>query len=202
MTSKIILHVGPGHRRNGAQLPAVFRTAEWQELRLDIDPGNEPDIVGTMLDMAGVAGASVDAIYSAHNIEHVYAHEVPQVLKEFLRVLKADGFVLITCPDLQAVCALVAEDKLTDTAYQSPAGAITPLDILYGHGAALAAGHHYMAHKSGFTLKTLMAALQAAGFRTIAGRRRARGLDLWLVASKAPMNGEAIQALAEKVLPG
>lgn len=202
MTSKIILHVGPGHRRNGAQLPAVFRTAEWQELRLDIDPGNEPDIVGTMLDMAGVAGASVDAIYSAHNIEHVYAHEVPQVLKEFLRVLKADGFVLITCPDLQAVCALVAEDKLTDTAYQSPAGAITPLDILYGHGAALAAGHYYMAHKSGFTLKTLTAALQAAGFRTIAGRRRARGLDLWLVASKAPMNGETIQALAETVLPG
>jgi len=65
-----------------------------------------------MLDMAAVADASVDAIYSAHNIEHVYAHEVPQVLKEFLRVLKPEGFLVVTCPDLQTVCQLVAEDKL------------------------------------------------------------------------------------------
>ena len=91
MHAKTILHVGPGHRNNGAKLPAAFQGSDWQEIRLDIDPTNEPDIVGSMLDMAAVADASVDAIYSAHNIEHVYAHEVPLVLKEFLRVLKPDG---------------------------------------------------------------------------------------------------------------
>lgn len=127
---RTILHIGPGHRSNGAKLPTAFQAPEWQEIRLDIDPANEPDIVGSMLDMAAVASASVDAIYSAHNIEHVHAHEVPVVLGEFLRVLKPDGFALITCPDLRAVCALVAEDKLTDAAYQSPAGPITPLDPL------------------------------------------------------------------------
>jgi len=183
MNAKTILHVGPGHRNNGARLPAVFQDSEWQEIRLDIDPTNEPDIVGSMLDMAAVADASVDAIYSAHNIEHVYAHEVPQVLKEFLRVLKPDGFLVVTCPDLQTVCQLVAEDKLGDAAYTSPAGPITPLDILYGHGEALAGGHLYMAHKTGFTLKTLTQALHAAGFATSAGKRRARGLDLWVVAT-------------------
>lgn len=201
MTSKTILHVGPGHRNNGAKLPVAFQSSEWQEIRLDIDPANEPDIVGSMLDMAAVADASVDAIYSAHNIEHVYAHEVPQVLKEFLRVLKPDGFLVVTCPDLQTVCQLVAEDKLGDAAYTSQAGPITPLDILYGHGAALAAGHHYMAHKTGFTLKTLTQALHAAGFATSAGRRRLRGLDLWVVASKGPMEEAALRELAGKVLP-
>lgn len=202
MNAKTILHVGPGHRNNGAKLPAAFQGSEWQEIRLDIDPANEPDIIGSMLDMAAVADASVDAIYSAHNIEHVYAHEVPQVLKEFLRVLKPDGFLVVTCPDLQTVCQLVAEDKLGDAAYTSPAGPITPLDILYGHGAALAAGHLYMAHKCGFTLKTLTQALHAAGFATSAGKRRARGLDLWVVASKGAMEEAALRELAGKVLPG
>ena len=202
MTSKTILHVGPGHRNNGAKLPVAFQSSEWQEIRLDIDPANEPDIVGSMLDMAAVQDASVDAIYSAHNIEHVYAHEVPQVLKEFLRVLKPDGFLVVTCPDLQTVCQLVAEDKLNDAAYTSQAGVITPLNILYGHGAALVAGHHYMAHKTGFTLKTLTQALHTAGFAISAGKRRLRGLDLWVVASKGPMEEAALRELAGKVLPG
>ncbi|CAB1371012.1 conserved protein of unknown function [Denitratisoma oestradiolicum] len=201
MTSKTILHVGTGHRDNGAKLPAAFRSSGWTELRLDIDPCNEPDIIGSMQEMSAVADNSIDAIYSAHNIEHVYAHEVPVVLKEFLRVLKPEGYAVITCPDLQSVCAWVAEDKLTEAAYQSPAGPITPLDILYGHGAALAAGHEYMAHKSGFTLKSLTQALQSAGFRTIAGRRRESALDLWVVATKAPMEEGAVRELAEGIFP-
>ena len=60
-----------------------------------------PDIVGTLLDMSQVQTASVDAVYSSHNIEHVYPHEVPIVLKEFYRVLKDDGIVVLECPDLQ-----------------------------------------------------------------------------------------------------
>ena len=201
MNVKTILHVGPGHRKNGAQLPPGFQSADWKEIRIDIDPSNEPDILGSMLDMKAVDTGSVDAIYSAHNIEHVYAHEVPVVLGEFLRVLKSDGFALITCPDLQTVCALVAEDKLTDAAYQSPAGAITPLDILYGHGAAVAGGHHYMAHKTGFTQKSMTQALQAAGFQSIAGKRRLRGLDLWMLAAKGPTPESVMRELAGKLFP-
>lgn len=201
MHAKTILHVGPGHRNNGAKLPAAFQGSEWKEIRLDIDPANEPDIVGSMLDMTAVVDSSVDAIYSAHNIEHVYAHEVAVVFKEFLRVLKPEGFLVVTCPDLQTVCQLVAEDKLGDAAYHSPAGPVTPLDILYGHGPALAAGHHFMAHKTGFTLKTLTQALQSAGFQTIGGKRRLRGLDLWVTATKAPMDERSLRELAGKVLP-
>ena len=201
MSAKTILHVGSGHRRNGSQLPAAFQGVEWKEIRFDIDPKNEPDILGSMLDMSAIGASTVDAIYSAHNIEHVYAHEVPVVLSEFLRVLKPDGFAVITCPDLQTVGALVAQDKLTDEVYQSPAGPITPLDILYGHGAALSAGHHYMAHKCGFTEKSLIAALQSAGFPSIAGKRRFRGLDLWMLATKSAMAEGDMRDRAEKFLP-
>lgn len=196
MSLKTVLHVGPGHRKSGANLPQAFYTNEWREIRLDIDASNEPDILGSMLDMSAVASASVDAIYSAHNIEHVYAHEVPHVLAEFFRVLKPSGFVLITCPDLQTVCALVADNKLTEAAYNSQAGPITPLDILYGHGAALQAGHNYMAHKTGFTEKSLHQVLMSAGFTTMASKRRLQGFDLWALATKRAMPEEELKKLA------
>lgn len=201
MSAKIILHVGPGHRENGAKLPAVFQTNSWKEIRLDIDPANEPDVVGSMLDMGDVADGTVDAIYSAHNIEHVYAHEVSLVLKEFLRVLKPKGLLVVTCPDLQTVCQLVAEDKLGDAIYKSQAGPIAPLDVIYGHGQALSEGHHYMAHKCGFTLKTLTQAVHSAGFLTSAGKRRAKGFDLWLLATKSEIEESALKELATLYLP-
>ena len=72
-------------------------------------------------------------IFSSHNIEHVYAYQVPGMLREFLRVLKPDGIV-VTCPNLQAVAKLVVKDGLTDTAYVSPMGPITPQDDIWTFG--------------------------------------------------------------------
>ena len=115
------------------------RAIGWLELRLDIDEAVQPDILGSMTDMRAVKSESVDAVFSSHNIEHLYPHEVPQALAEFLRVLRPEGFAIITCPDLQSVAELIAKDKLAEEAYHSPAGPITPLDILYGHRSAMAA---------------------------------------------------------------
>jgi ubiquinone/menaquinone biosynthesis C-methylase UbiE len=67
-----------------------------------------------MTDMSAVETSSMDALYSSHNIEHVYAHEVPKALAEFKRVLRPDGFVIITCPDIQAICALSVFLKITN----------------------------------------------------------------------------------------
>ncbi len=193
---KTFLHVGCGSKRKD-QTTRSFDTPDWHELRLDIDESVQPDIVGTMTDMSGVADASVDAIFSSHNIEHLYPHEVPKALAEFKRVLKPDGFVVITCPDLQSVCALVAQDKLTEPAYISPAGPITPLDILYGHRPPMAKGNLYMAHRCGFTQKVLTGTLQAAGFAMVAARRREHpSYDLWALASVQPMAEADLRALA------
>ena len=92
-----------------------------------------------MTDMSSVTDQSVQAVFSSHDIEHLYPHEVPLALAEYLRVLSDEGFAVITCPDLQSVCARVANDQLTEPAYVSPAGPIAPLDILYGHRPAMAA---------------------------------------------------------------
>ena len=123
---KTFLHVGCGPKRKD-QTTRGFNQDTWQERRLDIDESVKPDVIGTMTQMPAVAAGSVDAIFSSHNIEHLYPHEVPLALAEFLRVLKDDGFLVVTCPDLQSVCGLVAQDKLTEPAYQSPAGPIAPV---------------------------------------------------------------------------
>ncbi|TAN48593.1 MAG: methyltransferase domain-containing protein [Methylococcaceae bacterium] len=179
---KTVLHVGCGPR-NPAKLHETFRTPEWREIRLDINEKVAPDIIGSITDMHMVADASMDAVWSSHNLEHLYPHEVPRALGEFSRVLKADGFALITLPDLQRVAELIAEDKLDEPAYQSPAGPITPLDILYGLRKSLAAGNLYMAHRTGFTAKTLGKALINAGFAQ-ARLRRDDHFNLWAVGYK------------------
>lgn len=69
----------------------------WRELRLDIEPATHPDIVADMTDMTPLASASVDAIFSCHNLEHLAPHEVPLALAEFHRVLRDDGFAIIAC---------------------------------------------------------------------------------------------------------
>jgi predicted SAM-dependent methyltransferase len=197
------LHVGCGPKRKN-QTTRGFKTPEWAEIRLDIDASVRPDVIGTMVDLSAVESDSVDAIYSSHNIEHLYPHEVPLALAEFLRVLKPDGFFVVTCPDLQSVCKLIAEDKLTDTAYTSPAGPIAPLDILYGHRPAMAKGNLYMAHRCGFTQKVLSGTLQSCGFKSVAtmARGRAPFFDLFALASKSERSEAELRLLAGQHFPG
>jgi len=197
---KTFLHVGCGPKRKD-QTTQGFNQAAWQETRLDIDMSVEPDVVGSMISMPTVQSSGVDAIFSSHNIEHLYPHEVPLALSEFMRVLRDDGFAVITCPDLLSVCRLVADNKLTEAAYQSPAGPIAPIDILYGHRASMSDGNLYMAHRCGFTEKVLSATLQACGFKTIATMRREAHFDLWALASKSERDESALRALAAEHFP-
>ena len=195
-----VLHVGSG-LKDIRSLPAFFQDGTWSETRLDIDPAVRPDLVGSMTDMTAVETASVDAIFSSHNIEHLYPHEVPVALAEFSRVLTVSGIVLITCPDLQSVAQLVAEDKLLEPAYQSGMGPIAPLDILYGHRASFAKVNLYMAHHGGFTMRTRAKALTAAGFAGAMAARRPQYFDLWAIGTKQAMAEAELRSFAARVLP-
>lgn len=189
------LHVGCGSQSK-AGTTRGFNTDDWIEIRLDIDPGARPDIIGSLTDLSAIDSGSMDALYSSHNFEHLYPHEAPVALAEFLRVLKDDGFLVITCPDLKSVAALVAEDKLDEPAYVSPAGPIAPLDILYGLRTDMARGNLFMAHRSGYTEKTLRAALEGAGFQSVASITRPQHFVLWAVASKSKQSNERMLELA------
>jgi predicted SAM-dependent methyltransferase len=197
---RVLLHVGCGHANiDNIPLPG-FRTLVWKEVRLDADESVHPDIVGTMADMAAVTDGFADAIYSSHGVEHLYWHDVPRCLAEFHRTLKEDGFVVITCPDVQAAAQMIAEDRMFETAYQSAAGPITPFDILYSYRPFVAANPEWMSHHCGFTLTTLMAVLREADFAVVHGLRRPGGFDLWVLGSKSQRTADEMAALVKDYL--
>jgi SAM-dependent methyltransferase len=199
--NKVFLHVGCGNKRKD-KTTRGFNTAQWDELRFDIDVRVFPDYVGSVTDMSKINNHTFDAIYSSHNIEHLYMHEVDLALKEFIRVLKADGFAVLTCPDLQSIAALVAEDKLMEPAYISPAGAISPIDIIFGHRAMIAQGNSFMAHRSGFTKSVLTKLLLKNGFATVISKARGYPFfDIWAIGSVGKLPDEQIRKLAENHFP-
>ncbi len=175
-----VLNAGSGSRA-ARQLHRAFRPVDWQELRIDVDARAEPDVVGSITDMTeAFAAESFDAVWSSHVLEHLFAHQVPLALAEFRRVLRPDGFALITSPDLEAVVEVIGRHGLNHVAYVSSAGPITPLDMLFGHGASIARGREAMAHRTGFFCTSLGNLLIEAGFASVLARRDQ--FDLWALA--------------------
>jgi SAM-dependent methyltransferase len=160
---KKVLNVGGNNK--GIALPAHF--SGFEHLLLDIDPGVAPDILCDARELATLAGGQFDAIYCSHNLEHYYRHDVPKVLAGFLHVLRDGGFAQIVVPDLGGVMhETVARGlDLEDVLYESPGGPVMVLDVLYGYGAQIErSGQDFLAHKTGFTRRSLLAALERAGF--------------------------------------
>ncbi|HEU4853586.1 MAG TPA: class I SAM-dependent methyltransferase [Telluria sp.] len=190
-----LLHVGCGSSPR-ERLPFVFQHPNWQEVRYDIDPAVCPHLVGSITDMSSVPDASMDAIWSSHNLEHLNSFEVPTALAEFRRVLKPTGFVLISLPDMLSIAKLVVDDALGETLYESPAGPIRPLDMIFGHQAAIKAGNNFMAHRTGFTATTLGNALADAGFDEVRVHEGTRW-DLWAVATMPDTDASVFYDLAD-----
>lgn len=136
---------------------------EWEKqgytcVRLDIEPRTNPDIVASMTNMGDIG--PYDVVFCCHALEHLYPHEVSMALREFRRVLKPGGIVVILVPDLEDV-------KPTEEVLDYPeCGPITGLHLYYGDPRQIAQFPH-MAHHSGFVKETMWGALDAAGFKLV-----------------------------------
>lgn len=181
--NKNFLHLGCG-RLTKLHSTKEFKTDTWDEVRVDIDESVKPDIVASMTDMSVIESNKFDAVYSSHNIEHLFAHQVSIALKEMHRVLNDDGYLIITCPDLVSVCKHVAEGNLTEPLYQSGLGPISPIDILYGLRSDLKKGNDYMAHNCGFTGKVLHRTLLDSGFKSVICVTKDIEFAIWAIAYK------------------
>lgn len=198
---KTLLHVGCGSL-NISRLPAFFNDGQWDEIRYDINPDVAPDIIGSSQDMSLIDDGAVDAVYSSHNIEHVWQFEVPTVLAEFRRVLREGGFLVVMCPDILQVAQAVLAGKLEQAIYSSPAGPITALDVMYGYQKDIARGNHYMAHKMAFTSDTLASYLLDAGFTgAVVLRDDVYGLHAIATATPVALDAARELAMATCVMP-
>ncbi len=156
---KRVLNVGGGSGKEGAVLHKTFRTAEWVEARL----GGVPDIIAELRALPTVPEGSVEAVWSAHNLNAVSAQDVPRVLAEFYRVLKPGGHALLTVPDIEKVAEEIPKKGLEATLYKQDSGAVNALAALYGDRS--------LPYKTGFTAALLAQRLKEAGFLNIKVQR-------------------------------
>jgi len=161
-----VLNVGGNSK--AIRLPPIFDG--YEHLLLDIDPKGSPDLLCDARELLTTPAARYDAVYCSHNLEHYHRHEVKKVLAGFVHVLKPHGFAHIRVPDIMDVMktALARNLELDDVLYQSPAGPIQVLDVLYGYGLQIErSGVDFFAHKTGFSRRLLTKVLAAAGFQAV-----------------------------------
>lgn len=140
-------------------LPSIYD--EWEHVLLDICDARE---------MSLLQASGFDSIYCSHSLEHYYQHDVAKVLAGFRYALKDDGFVYVRVSDMAAVMRSAIEGGLDidDVLYQSQGGPISVGDVAYGLGKKVEhSGNDFFVHKTGFTEKSLAAAIHASGFSRI-----------------------------------
>ena len=156
-----ILHVGCGR----VKLPEWFKG--YEEIRLDLDPEANPDILGGMDDIP-LPDESVNAIYTSHTLEHVYYNDAIKTLREFLRVLSPSGMAMVIVPDVKSIAQRILDDDMYGSVYEVGGISVSAADMLYGHQGLMEGsepGREFrFCHKFGYTPKTLGAALATAGF--------------------------------------
>src|SRR5688572_24421576 len=138
------LHIGGTERKAG-----------WKVL--NIQPGEHVDHVGDLRDLSQFADASWDVVYASHVLEHLsYQGEVQAVLAGIRRILRPQGKLMISVPDLGVLCRL----------YVNPAATaldrLTIMRMMFG-GQMDAHDFHYV----GFSAELLATFLSDAGFQDL-----------------------------------
>jgi len=123
---------------------------------LDVEQRPEVDFVADAKDLGLFADESVDMIYASHVLEHFYYNldeELVSTLKEWRRVLKIGGQLLISVPNLRVLCWLYLHPNL------HPLERHHLMRIMFGGQT-----NKYDIHKVGFDEEILAIYLEEAGF--------------------------------------
>ncbi len=66
--------------------------------------GKLPDIVCDIRNLDKFSDNSADEILAVHVVEHLWRWEVVDILREWVRVLKPGGKMILECPNLKSAC--------------------------------------------------------------------------------------------------
>jgi len=138
---KVILDLGCG----SYYLP-YFKT---KIIRLDIRKEVNPDIICDVRKGLLLKSKSVDMVYCSHFLEHFKKTEILNIFKEIHRVLKVQGLVYITVPNVIWAAMQISKGIYDDYVNK----------VLYG-----AQDYKFNIHQTGFTPKILEKMLLESGF--------------------------------------
>jgi predicted SAM-dependent methyltransferase len=120
--------------------------------------GLKPDVLCDLHALTPIADNSVDEILSVHVVEHFWRWEVVGVLKEWVRVLKPGGLMILECPNLLSAC----QEFLKDPDANSGPGqeGQRSMWVFYGDPAWK---DPLMVHRWGYTPRSLAQIMHEAG---------------------------------------
>jgi SAM-dependent methyltransferase len=120
--------------------------------------GKKPDVLCDLHALTPFADNAADEILSVHVVEHFWRWEIVGVLKEWVRVLKPGGRMIVECPNLQSACeAFLASPDLASGPGQEGQRSMW---VFYGDPSWK---DPLMVHRWGYTPKSLAAVMAEAG---------------------------------------
>jgi predicted SAM-dependent methyltransferase len=133
---------------------------------IDLNDFHDPDLVADIIDIHQIESGMAEELVAQDVLEHVPSTKVMPALVEWNRLLCTDGMLHVRVPDLQSIAQMFVEGA-------PPADLI---QMLYGTQSY--AGDFHM---SGFTVDTLTAMLEEAGFSPVS----VEIIDAWLISASA-----------------
>ncbi|HZZ94554.1 MAG TPA: methyltransferase domain-containing protein [Usitatibacter sp.] len=120
--------------------------------------GQRPDVVCDLHDLSPFADASADEVLAVHVVEHFWRWEVVDVLREWVRVLKPGGRMVLECPNLASASAAFLAGPAQGS--RADAGGQRTMWVFYGDPQWR---DPLMVHRWGYTPESLAALLEEAG---------------------------------------
>ena len=134
----------------GCELDKRSKEEGW--VNVDIRPECEPDLVHDLTKPLPYENNTVDEILAKDILEHFSWRQVPDILKDWYRVLKPGAQIYIQTPDLATISSHILSNVLWTWEQISY--------WIYGEQNV-----PENAHKSGFTISTLARLLTEVGFK-------------------------------------
>lgn len=78
---------------------------------INVDYDERADVVSDVCVLSSFDDESVDEIYAIHLIEHLDRMEAPHILKEWARVLKPGGKLILEFPLMEKIAQLIVEGE-------------------------------------------------------------------------------------------
>jgi ubiquinone/menaquinone biosynthesis C-methylase UbiE len=124
--------------------------------------GKQPDVICDIRNLDNFSDNYADEILAVHVIEHFWRWEVIQILKEWVRVLKPGGKMILECPNLKSAC----EEFLKDPDLNSGPGQEGQRTMWSFYGDPRW-NDPLMVHRWGYTPLSLAKVMHEAGLRDL-----------------------------------
>lgn len=168
-------------------------------VNVDVAPtraGKRPDVVCDVRQLKAFADSTVDEVLAVHVVEHFWRWEIVEILREWKRVLKPGGRMVLECPNLLTACEELLKDPLN--ASQPGRNGQRTMWVFYGDPGWR---DPLMCHHWNYTPASLKEVMEEAGFTNVrqepAQFKLREPRDMRLVGEKATY-GQAYEWLASR----